>query len=180
MKTIIRYISLVCLFMANACVDLTEKMITLGTAGCPPYHLAFVIGGTSADQPLTWPSSLESMWVRTSSTSRRRRSTGTSTVRPDPFDEHHQQWHNGDDQRGAVPGDEAAVAVGDARGRLCTGPPRPATARSRWYPTCGGVEETPRPATRPSSHEADTHAATRKNRCPPARRRGRARRCARS
>jgi fumarate hydratase class I len=28
---------------------LTEKMITLGTAGCPPYHLVFVIGGTSAE-----------------------------------------------------------------------------------------------------------------------------------
>ena len=28
---------------------LTEKMMTLGTAGCPPYHLAFVIGGTSAE-----------------------------------------------------------------------------------------------------------------------------------
>ena len=24
-------------------------MKTLGTAGCPPYHLAFVIGGTSAE-----------------------------------------------------------------------------------------------------------------------------------
>ncbi len=28
---------------------LVEKMKTLGTAACPPYHLAFVIGGTSAD-----------------------------------------------------------------------------------------------------------------------------------
>lgn len=28
---------------------LIEKMQTLGTAACPPYHLAFVIGGTSAD-----------------------------------------------------------------------------------------------------------------------------------
>jgi fumarate hydratase class I len=28
---------------------LTEKMRTLGTAACPPYHIAFVIGGTSAD-----------------------------------------------------------------------------------------------------------------------------------
>ncbi|HEX9662189.1 MAG TPA: fumarate hydratase, partial [Candidatus Binatia bacterium] len=28
---------------------LTEKMKPLGTAGCPPYHLAFVIGGTSAE-----------------------------------------------------------------------------------------------------------------------------------
>jgi tartrate dehydratase alpha subunit/fumarate hydratase class I-like protein len=27
---------------------LTEKMKTLGTAACLPYHLAFVIGGTSA------------------------------------------------------------------------------------------------------------------------------------
>ena len=28
---------------------LTEKVKTLGTAACPPYHIAFVIGGTSAD-----------------------------------------------------------------------------------------------------------------------------------
>jgi len=28
---------------------LTEKMRTLGTAACPPYHLGFVIGGTSAE-----------------------------------------------------------------------------------------------------------------------------------
>jgi fumarate hydratase class I len=27
----------------------TEKMKTLGTAACPPYHLAFAIGGTSAE-----------------------------------------------------------------------------------------------------------------------------------
>jgi fumarate hydratase class I len=31
---------------------LTEKMKTLGTAACPPYHLAFVIGGTSAEATL--------------------------------------------------------------------------------------------------------------------------------
>ncbi len=28
---------------------LVEKMKYLGTAACPPYHIAFVIGGTSAD-----------------------------------------------------------------------------------------------------------------------------------
>ncbi len=28
---------------------LAEKMKTLGTAACPPYHLAFVVGGTSAE-----------------------------------------------------------------------------------------------------------------------------------
>ncbi len=28
---------------------LIEKMKTLGTAACPPYHIAFVIGGTSAE-----------------------------------------------------------------------------------------------------------------------------------
>ena len=28
---------------------LTAKMLTLGTAACPPYHLVFVIGGTSAE-----------------------------------------------------------------------------------------------------------------------------------
>ncbi len=31
---------------------LTAKMKTLGTAACPPYHLAFVIGGTSAEATL--------------------------------------------------------------------------------------------------------------------------------
>lgn len=31
---------------------ITEKMASLGTAACPPYHIAFVIGGTSADQCL--------------------------------------------------------------------------------------------------------------------------------
>ncbi len=28
---------------------MTSKMLTLGTAACPPYHLVFVIGGTSAE-----------------------------------------------------------------------------------------------------------------------------------
>ena len=28
---------------------LVEKMLTLGTAACPPYHVAFAIGGTSAE-----------------------------------------------------------------------------------------------------------------------------------
>ena len=31
---------------------MTEKMRSLGTAACPPYHLAFVVGGTSAELTL--------------------------------------------------------------------------------------------------------------------------------
>jgi fumarate hydratase class I len=31
---------------------LSKKMMTLGTAACPPYHLTFVIGGQSAEQTL--------------------------------------------------------------------------------------------------------------------------------
>jgi fumarate hydratase class I len=31
---------------------LIDKMKSLGTAACPPYHLAFVIGGTSAEANL--------------------------------------------------------------------------------------------------------------------------------
>ena len=31
---------------------LKEKILTLGTAACPPYHLAIVIGGLSAEQNL--------------------------------------------------------------------------------------------------------------------------------
>lgn len=31
---------------------LIDKMMTLGTAACPPYHLVFVIGGTSAEECL--------------------------------------------------------------------------------------------------------------------------------
>lgn len=33
---------------------LVEKMTTLGTAACPPYHLCFVIGGTSAEANLKY------------------------------------------------------------------------------------------------------------------------------
>ena len=33
----------------NLATFMTEKMKSLGTAACPPYHLAFVIGGTSAE-----------------------------------------------------------------------------------------------------------------------------------
>ncbi|TWU34308.1 fumarate hydratase [Novipirellula artificiosorum] len=37
----------------NTLVDfLSEKMASLGTAACPPYHLAFVIGGSSAETNL--------------------------------------------------------------------------------------------------------------------------------
>src|SRR5690606_4129678 len=31
---------------------LKEKILTLGTAACPPYHLAIVIGGTSAEMTM--------------------------------------------------------------------------------------------------------------------------------
>ncbi|MCX7394160.1 MAG: fumarate hydratase [Planctomycetales bacterium] len=31
---------------------LSEKMVALGTAACPPYHLVFVIGGTSAESTM--------------------------------------------------------------------------------------------------------------------------------
>jgi len=34
---------------ANLAAFVKEKMKSLGTAACPPYHLAFVIGGTSAE-----------------------------------------------------------------------------------------------------------------------------------
>src|SRR5512147_2442489 len=40
------------LYQASLLKYLTEKMKTLGTAACPPYHLAFVIGGTSAEATL--------------------------------------------------------------------------------------------------------------------------------
>lgn len=37
----------------KALVDfLSQKMLTLGTAACPPYHLAFAIGGTSVEANL--------------------------------------------------------------------------------------------------------------------------------
>ena len=37
---------------ATLVAHLTAKMVTLGTAACPPYHLVFVIGGTSAEANL--------------------------------------------------------------------------------------------------------------------------------
>ncbi len=43
-KALLNHDSLIC-FMK-------EKMIAIGTAACPPYHLAFVIGGTSAEMTM--------------------------------------------------------------------------------------------------------------------------------
>ncbi len=37
---------------ANLMKFFKEKLISIGTAACPPYHLAFVIGGTSAEKNL--------------------------------------------------------------------------------------------------------------------------------
>ncbi|MEW5737050.1 MAG: FumA C-terminus/TtdB family hydratase beta subunit [Thermodesulfobacteriota bacterium] len=37
---------------ASLLTFLVEKMVDLGTAACPPYHLAFAIGGTSAEMNL--------------------------------------------------------------------------------------------------------------------------------
>jgi fumarate hydratase class I len=36
----------------NLVAVMTQKMKTLGTAACPPYHLAFAVGGTSAEANL--------------------------------------------------------------------------------------------------------------------------------
>ena len=41
-----------CLTLPPCLPYLIAKMKTLGTAACPPYHLAFVIGGTSAETNL--------------------------------------------------------------------------------------------------------------------------------
>ncbi|MEN8151835.1 MAG: fumarate hydratase [Planctomycetota bacterium] len=44
---------------------LTEKMKTLGTAACPPYHLAFVVGGTSAETTLKTVKLASTGWLDT-------------------------------------------------------------------------------------------------------------------
>ncbi len=36
----------------NLIAFMTDKMKSIGTAGCPPYHLAFVVGGLSAEMTL--------------------------------------------------------------------------------------------------------------------------------
>ncbi len=42
---------------------LTAKMVTLGTAACPPYHLVFVIGGTSAEATMKTVKLASTKWL---------------------------------------------------------------------------------------------------------------------
>ena len=49
---------------------LIEKMKTLGTAACPPYHIAFVIGGTSAEANLAAVKMMEDNEIRITTSQR--------------------------------------------------------------------------------------------------------------
>src|SRR5258705_128704 len=70
-------------------VFLKEKVMTLGTAACPPYHLAIVIGGTSAE-PCLKHVKLNSARFRDSRPSKRRLSrTGIVMVGRDSA---HAKW----------------------------------------------------------------------------------------
>src|SRR5450631_2312761 len=44
---------------------LKEKILTLGTSACPPYHLAIVIGGTSAEMTLKTVKLASTRWLDT-------------------------------------------------------------------------------------------------------------------
>lgn len=48
---------------------LVEKMMSLGTAACPPYHLCFVIGGTSAEANLKYVKLASTKYLDTMPTS---------------------------------------------------------------------------------------------------------------
>jgi fumarate hydratase class I len=59
---------------------LEEKIRTLGTAACPPYHLAIVIGGTSAEAEPEDGEARLSRYLDGLPTHRRRRSTATPSA----------------------------------------------------------------------------------------------------
>ena len=64
---------------------LDEKLRTLGTAACPPYHLAIVIGGTSAEFALKTAKYASAHYLDTLPTDGLRRSataSATSSSRP--------------------------------------------------------------------------------------------------
>jgi fumarate hydratase class I len=63
---------------------LSEKMKTLGTAGCPPYHLAFVVGGTSAEACLKTVKLATTGYLDHLPTSGNARKTGCSRRRTKP------------------------------------------------------------------------------------------------
>ena len=59
---------------------LKEKILTLGTAACPPYHLAIVIGGTSAELTLKTVKLASTRYLDALPTSGRRRTAAPSAT----------------------------------------------------------------------------------------------------
>ncbi len=59
---------------------LDEKLRTLGTAACPPYHLAVVIGGTSAEHTLKVAKLASARYLDDAAHHRQRRSAAASAT----------------------------------------------------------------------------------------------------
>ena len=60
---------------------LKEKVLTLGTAACPPYHLAIVIGGTSAELTMKTVKLASCKYYDTLPSTAPRTATPSATVR---------------------------------------------------------------------------------------------------
>jgi hypothetical protein len=78
---------------------LKEKILTLGTAACPPYHLAIVIGGTSAEQTMKTVKLASTKLSRRPADARARRTATPSAI---------SRW-SGNPQADAVAGRRRAV-----------------------------------------------------------------------
>ena len=59
---------------------LKEKVLTLGTAACPPYHLAIVIGGTSAELTMKTVKLASTKYLDELPTQRARRTATPSAI----------------------------------------------------------------------------------------------------
>ena len=59
---------------------LKEKVLTLGTAACPPYHLAIVIGGTSAELTMKTVKLASTQYLDDAADARARRTATPSAI----------------------------------------------------------------------------------------------------
>jgi fumarate hydratase class I len=120
---------------------LKEKILTLGTAACPPYHLAIVIGGTSAEMNLKTVKLASTRYLDTLPTS------GSETGHAFRDLEMEAEIHKATQQTGSAPSSAASTSATTCALSAC-----PATA-----PRCRSASACPaRPTARHSARSRRT------------------------
>ena len=144
---------------------LVDKMKYLGTAACPPYHIAFVIGGTSADACLKTVKLASAQYLDEPADRR-----ATSTARPSATWSWRRSCSRRPTSSASAPSSAASTSPTTSASSACraTAPPARSAWRSPARPTATSRRRSPRTgsssrnstATRAVSSPSSTAAST--------------------